>query len=90
MVVKSPEGAKGAEQLHQYWTKDPKGLAKWAEKPHPWTALYHHLLKHMGNPDLAKQTATRWFFDVFHYYPGSDKNRVAHGKPPRGKVVGPG
>lgn len=89
MVEKSPAGVKGAAELKFYWTKNPKGLAQWADKPDPWTELYHNLLKFL-NPDLAKQTASRWFIDVFHYAAGSDLNRVAHGHPPRGKVVGPG
>lgn len=84
----SPQDVQNTERLHRYWTKG-EGLAKWAEKPHPWTSLYHHLMKYM-NPEMAKRTATRWFYDVFHFYPGSDLNRVTHGKPPRGKVVGPG
>lgn len=71
------------------WTKDPRGLAKWASAEDPWTQLYHHLLKFL-NPEEAKRTAANWFHDVFGFYPGSDKNRVMHGKPPRGKVIGPG
>lgn len=63
----------GGEQLKLWWTKGP-GLAKWATKTHRWTALYHHLLKHMdGNEALAKATASRWFHDVFGYWPGHQK-----------------
>jgi len=87
-VAKSAQGLKGAAQLHEYWTKG-EGLAKWADAPDPWTELYHHLLKYMS-PGKAKRTAAQWFHDVFHFWPGSDKNRVTHGKPPRGKKVGPG
>ncbi len=87
-VAKSGQGLKGAAQLHEYWTKG-EGLAKWAESPHPWTALYHHLLKYMS-PGKAKRTASQWFHDVFHFWPGSDLNRVTHGKPPRGDKIGPG
>jgi hypothetical protein len=46
-------------------------------------------MKYM-RPDEATRTATVWFHEVKGYYPGADLNRVAHGKPPRGKVVGPG
>lgn len=88
MVAKSPQGVKSAHELHSYWTKG-EGLAKWATKPHPWTALYHELLKYL-NPELAKRTASQWFHDVFGYWPGSDLNRVSHGKPPRGKKIGRG
>jgi hypothetical protein len=76
------------ERLHRYWTRG-EGLGEWAEADDPWTELFHHLAKFM-NPDEAKRTATVWFHDVFGFYPGSDLNRVTHGKPPRGKVVGPG
>jgi hypothetical protein len=76
-------------RLHDYWTKDPRGLAKWADKKDPWTELFHHLSKFM-NPEMAKRTAANWFHDVFGFWPGSDLNRVTHGKPPRGKVIGPG
>jgi len=89
LVAKSPQGVKSAQELEDYWTKNPEGLAKWATTDQPWTNLYHHLLKYL-NPDLAKKTASRWFIKVFHYAAGSDANRVAHGHPPRGKVVGPG
>jgi hypothetical protein len=87
-LAHSAGGLKGAEQLHHYWTHG-EGLAKWADTPTPWTNLYHHLLKYM-NPEEAKKTASKWFEDVFGFAAGSDLNRVTHGKPPRGKVVGPG
>lgn len=74
--------------LKWYWTKG-EGLAKWSTSPHPWTALYHHLLKFM-NAEEAKRTASQWFHDVFGFWSGSDLNRVTHGKPPRGKRIGPG
>jgi phage portal protein BeeE len=78
-------------QLHEYWTRDPEGLAKWADTPTPYENLYEHLLPHMdGNADKAHRTAAAWFHDVFHFWPGSDENRVTHGHPPRGKRVGPG
>lgn len=28
-----------ARKLHDYWTKDPRGLNQWAEDPHPWTGV---------------------------------------------------
>ena len=88
-MEKSPSGVEGAARLHAYWTKDPRGLAKWAGTEDPWTELYHHLLKFL-NPEEAKRTASRWFHDTFGFWSGSDMNRVVHGKPPRGKVIGPG
>lgn len=84
----SVAGVKGAEKLHAYWTRG-KGLGKWADEPKPYTALYSHLVKFM-DPDEAHRTAEVWFEEIFHFAPGSDLNRVTHGKPPRGKVIGPG
>jgi hypothetical protein len=79
----------GHDELHHYWTRDPRGLKKWVGSPHPWTTLYHHLLKYM-NEGMAKRAASAWFLEVFHFASGSDLNRVTHGKPPRGHLVGPG
>lgn len=62
-----------ARQLHDYWTRG-KGLAKWADHPHPWTALYHHLLRFLP-PGEAKRTAAQWFHDVKGYWPGDQKGR---------------
>lgn len=84
----SAQGAIGARRLHDYWTRG-EGLAKWADSPRPWTTLEAHLSEYMP-AEKAKRTAAEWFHDVFHYWPGSDANRVAHGKPPRGHLVGPG
>jgi phage portal protein BeeE len=81
-------GGHDDEQLHHYWTRG-EGLAKWIGSPTPWTTLEHHLEKYVG-PERAKEFASRWFIEVFGYAAGSDKNRVAHGKPPRGHLVGPG
>lgn len=85
----SPQDIRDTERLHDYWTKGP-GLAKWASKPDPWTSLFHELVKYIKDPEEAKRVATTWFHDVFGFYPGSDLNRVTHGKPPRGKLIGPG
>lgn len=57
--------------LKRYWTAGP-GLAKWAGKPHAWTALYHHLLKYLP-PGRAKRTAAEWFHLVKGYWPGHQK-----------------
>jgi hypothetical protein len=84
----SPKDAEATERLHRYWTVG-EGRAKWADSPTPWTTLRAHLLKYMAL-DEATRTATVWFHEVKGYYPGADLNRVAHGKPPRGKVIGPG
>lgn len=78
----------GNDELHHYWTRG-KGLAKWKGSPKPWTTLVALLTRHVG-PQKAKVFASRWFYEVFGFYAGSDLNRVTHGKPPRGKRVGPG
>jgi hypothetical protein len=50
-------------------------------KPHPWTALYRHLLRHMGgNVDLAKRTASQWFHDATGMWPGERKGKNPVGK----------
>ncbi len=64
-------GDKGARQLHHYWTRGA-GLARWANNAHPWTSLYHHLMRHMP-PEEAKRTAAKWFHDVFGIWPGERK-----------------
>ncbi|NUO57248.1 MAG: hypothetical protein HOV78_11320 [Hamadaea sp.] len=77
------------DQLHHYWTRDPRGLEKWVKSDKPWTTLKNHLAKFVGE-ERAKRMASQWFFEIFGFHSGSDLNRVAHGKPPRGKVIGPG
>jgi hypothetical protein len=57
--------------LKSYWTKG-EGLAKWINEPHRWTALYHHLKKHMPD-ELAKRVAAQWFHDTLGYWPGDQK-----------------
>lgn len=84
MVVKSAEGAKGAARLKQYWIYG-EGRAKW----NTFTELRDHLLKYLP-PPIATRTASQWFHERFGFWPGADANRVRQGKPPRGKVVGPG
>lgn len=70
--------------LKQYWLHG-EGAGKWST----WTELKNHLVKHVGLA-RAKRIAAEWFHDRYGFWPGADVNRVKHGKPPRGKVVGPG
>jgi hypothetical protein len=70
----------GHDELHHYWTKG-EGLAKWATHAHPWTALYHHLVKHV-NPEMAKRMAAKWFHEVMGFWPG--EKHVGAVKVPRG------
>lgn len=78
----------GHDQLHHYWTVG-EGKAKWVESPEPWRTLVAELTRHVGLRK-AEIYASRWFIEVFGFAVGSDKNRVMHGKPPRGHLVGPG
>lgn len=64
------EAAAGDDNaLKRFWTKDPEGLARWATRPHPWTALYRQLVKHMP-PAPARRVASAWFHEVFGIWPG--------------------
>jgi len=64
-----------AEQLHHYWTVG-EGRAKWTASAHPWTTLYHHLLRHIGDPGEAKRTAAQWFHDALGFWPGHPHHGV--------------
>lgn len=80
-VVESDEPALTADakpgdqnNIKDYWTKDPRGLAKWVDKPHPWTALYHHLRKHMPD-EMAKRVASEWYHEVKGHWPNEGKKK---------------
>jgi hypothetical protein len=68
-AVRESTSDRDGEELHEYWTRG-EGLAKWADSPHPWTALYGHLRKYIGDDDKARRTASQWYHDVFHRWPG--------------------
>lgn len=85
----TPGDHAAAEKLHQYWVAGP-GLAKWAESPHPWTALHAQLARFIHDPHLLNSTTSKWHFEVMHQHTGSDAYRVEHGGKMRGKVIGPG
>jgi len=57
------------DEFKDYWTRNPKGLAQWTDHPHPWTALYHEIIKHVPDSDEAKRITSRWFLDVFGHTP---------------------
>lgn len=65
------------DRLKRYWTRG-EGLAKWATKPHPWTALFRELSKHLPR-EIAQRVASEWFHEVFGIWPGE-----RFGKNPRG------
>lgn len=81
----------GHDELHHYWTKGA-GLGRWAGSSTPWATLLANLVEEVKDKPLPvlKKWASRWFIEVFGFAAGSDLNRVAHGKPPRGHKVGPG
>lgn len=86
----------GHDELHHYWTREPEGLARWIYSTHPWTTLHEQVTQEVRehgravSPEQIKRWVSRWFIEVFGFAAGSDLNRVTHGKPPRGKLVGPG
>lgn len=67
-------------QLWEYWTHG-KGLARWAEHVHPWTALRNALLSEGVPAHEVDGLASNIFHAVFGIWPGERK-----GKNP----VGPG
>lgn len=62
MVDLHPGKGEGGRRLERYWTRGP-GLAKWATSPHPWTALYRHLVKYV--PGFAAELTETYFRKVF-------------------------
>ncbi|HEX6682964.1 MAG TPA: phage protease [Candidatus Limnocylindrales bacterium] len=67
--------AEGDENsLREFFTRNPRGLARWKNKRHPWTALFRILTKHVG-AERARRIATSWFHRVFGYYPGDKRHR---------------
>lgn len=67
--------AGSADSMHDYWTKGA-GLAKWKGKPHPWTALFRQLSRHLS-PDRAKRTASKWYREVMGHMPNQRKVAAA-------------
>lgn len=70
--------------LKWYWCFGP-GRSKW----NSWTELHSHLVKFL-TPAVADRVTSAWYHAATGLWAGSDANRVKHGKPPRGKVIGPG
>lgn len=66
--AKSPE-------LWRYWTKGP-GLARWVDKPHPWTSLHRALLEEGVPARMADGLATNIYHAVTGKYP-EHKKKVA-------------
>lgn len=55
--------------LTKYWTAG-KGLNRWANKPHPYTALTKALTKEGVPPNQVNGLAAQYFFIVFNIWPG--------------------
>ena len=77
----------GHDQLHHWWVYGP-GKKRWKT----WTQLVAALAEAVPgkSPETLKNWASRWFFERYKFYAGDDRNRVMHGKPPRGNRIGPG
>jgi hypothetical protein len=60
----SPGDGAGAV-LRRYWTRDPRGLAKWARSAHPWSALHRHLSRHITDNDLVDRLTETYYRAVF-------------------------
>ncbi|ORL01826.1 hypothetical protein A6F55_19230 [Prescottella equi] len=69
---------KGARQLERYWTQG-EGLAKWAEKPHPYTSLVKALTKAIPpaemTPEQIKGLAANYYHKVFGVWPGKHNDQ---------------
>lgn len=74
-------------QLKTYWTKSAAGLAKWRDKPHPWRALYSHLVKFLG-VERAKRVTSQWYRDVLGHTPNEKgvKAGAGEGAPPMSRA----
>ena len=77
-------------KLHAYWTVGEGGVGKvrWGT-PGDWERCHTHLTKYVGS-EQAKRMCANYHHEMTGTWPGSDLNRVRSGKPPRGKLVGPG
>jgi hypothetical protein len=84
----TPTDEAAVERLHKYWVAGP-GLAKWADSPHPWQALYDELAKYIHDPAMLKRVVSKWHNEVMAPT-GSDRYRVEHGGKMRGDRIGPG
>lgn len=78
-VARRADNDRIAREGRKYWTRNPKGLAKWARKAHPWTALYRHLVTKM-NPETARRLTSSYFKAVFGYAPSARQGRNPVGK----------
>lgn len=77
-VTEARGAQRGNDTLKNYWIHG-KGLARWRGAPHPWTALYEHLRRHVPD-EQAKQFASSWFHEVFGIWPGERKGENPTGK----------
>lgn len=64
-------GGEGPGSIKWWWVHG-EGRARWVGSPHPWTALYTQLKKHMSD-GMAKRCASEWFHEVFGIWSGERK-----------------
>lgn len=65
----------GHDNLHHYWTRDPVGLAKWVNNPHPARTLHAHLVEKGISSERAWEMVNVWHKEVFGIYPGEKKGK---------------
>lgn len=68
----NPTNDRKAKPLERYWTEGP-GLARWADMPHPYTALVDALTEEAGSemtPGQIKGLAANYFRKVKGIWPG--------------------
>ena len=89
MADTKPNGDGDANRLKAYWLTGTGGTVKirW-NTPGDFDRCVKELDKYM--PGRAEGYCANLHKIATGNWPGSDANRVASGKPPRGKVIGPG
>lgn len=71
--------------LWNYWTKDPEGLARWLNNPHPWTTLRLQLLSEGVPAHMVDGLTTNIFHAVTGTYPQHNDRHGGH--PTAGEMV---
>ena len=87
MASRAADITPGHDELHHWWVYG-EGRGLW----NTWTELVAALVERVHDKPLEtlKTWAASWFHERYGFWPGDDRNRVKHGKPPRGQRVGPG
>ena len=81
-LTDTPGDDRKAKPLERYWTEG-KGLARWAEKPHPFTSLVDALTKEIPpgemTPEQIKGLAAKYYHKVFRKWPGKRNDNNGKG-----------